>query len=102
VTRRGIDLLGTFKRARKDSFPALMLADFLAYTYSLMRASKAAGVIDYADVTPEPSKGDAGLSFLELLPDALEGLKRDFEQDRQEMIAAWRSRRDQRSASNQK
>lgn len=97
-TRRGIDLLGTFKRAKKDAHPALMLADFLAYTYSLMRDSKAAGDIDYAEVAPEPPKNQAGLSFLELLPDALEGLKRDFEEDRQAMANAWRARRDARKS----
>ena len=76
-----------------------MLSDFLAYSYSLMRESKAAGGTDYAAVTPEPSKKHAGLTFLELLPDALEQLKRDFEQDRQETADAWRARRDTRLTS---
>ena len=70
-----------------------MAADFLASTYSMMRASKAAGGLDYANEAPEAPKGQAGLTFLELLPDALSRLKLDFEADRQEAAAAWRARR---------
>jgi hypothetical protein len=98
-SRRGVDLLGTFKRGKKSATPALMLSDFLAYSYSLMRESKAAGGLDYASSTPEPLKRHAGLTFLELLRDALEQLKRDFEQDRQETADAWRARRDARRAT---
>jgi hypothetical protein len=70
-----------------------MVADFLASTYSMMRASRVRGQIDYAELAPDPPKGQAGLTFLELLPDALHRLKEDFEADRQEAIAAWRARR---------
>ena len=99
-SRCGIDLLGTFKRGKKASTPALMLSDFLAYSYSLMRESKAAGGLDYAASTPAPPKKHAGLTFLELLPDALEQLKRDFEQDRQETADVWRARRGARLAAS--
>lgn len=91
--RRGIDLLGRITVAKKHQAPPLMAADFLASTYSMMRASKAAGGLDYADEAPEAPQGQAGLTFLELLPDALSRLKEDFEADRQEAAAAWRARR---------
>jgi hypothetical protein len=91
--RRGIDLLGRITVAKKQQAPLLMTADFLASTYSMMRASKAAGGLDYANEAPEAPKGQAGLTFLELLPDALSRLKEDFDADRQEAAAAWRARR---------
>jgi hypothetical protein len=91
--RRGIDLLGKITVAKKHEAPNLMAADFLASTYSMMQSSKAAGDLDYAEEAPEPPKNQAGLTFLELLPDALQQLKADFETDRQEAAAAWRARR---------
>lgn len=91
--RHGIDLLGEIVIAKKRERAPLMVADFLASTYSMMRASSARGGIDYAAETPEPPKGQAGLTFLELLPDALRRLKEDFETDRQEAVAAWRANR---------
>ena len=96
--RRGINFLGRFERKTKKEEPRLMLADFLAYTYSDMRASAAAGGLDYKAEAPEPSEGQAGLTFLELLPDALEGLKRDFEQDRQDLARAWATRQTARKS----
>jgi hypothetical protein len=42
-------------------------------------ASAHSGGLDYAQEAPEPSKRQAGLTFLELLPDALRQLKVDFE-----------------------
>jgi len=91
--RRGIDPLGDIIIAKKYERALLMVADFLASTYSMMRASRERREIDYAAETPEPPKGQAGLTFLELLPDALRRLKEDFEADRQEAAAAWRARR---------
>jgi hypothetical protein len=90
---RGIDLLGKITVAKKHQAPLLMAADFLASTYSMMRASEQAGGLDYAEEAPEPPKRQAGLTFLELLPDALQRLKEDFEANRQEAAAAWRARR---------
>jgi hypothetical protein len=92
--RLGVDLLGTMTKAKKEESPPLMICDFQAYTYSRMRASRAAGGIDYAAEAPmTPRKREAGLTFLELLPDALAGLKVKFERDRQEAADAWRARR---------
>jgi hypothetical protein len=91
--RRGLDLLGEIVTAKKHERAPLMVADFLASTYSMMRASRARGQIDDAELAPDPPKGQAGLTFLELLPDALHRLKEDFEADRQEAVTAWRARR---------
>jgi hypothetical protein len=92
--RRGMDdLLGKISVAKKQHSAPLMVADFLASSYSMIRASAQSGGIDYAQEAPEPPKGQAGLTFLELLPDALRRVKADFEADRQEAGAAWRARR---------
>jgi hypothetical protein len=92
--RRGVDgLLGKAAIVKKHQSAPLMVADFLASSYSMMRASAQSGGLDYAQEAPEPPKGQAELTFLELLPDALRQLKADFEADRQEAAAAWRSRR---------
>ena len=99
--RRGLDLLGNITIAKKEDRAPLMVADFLASTYSMMRASQARGEIDYAAVTPDPLKRQAGLTFLELLPDALRQLKADFEADRQETAAVWRARREAYSAGKE-
>jgi hypothetical protein len=92
--RLGMDVLGTMTKAKKEQAPPLMVCDFQAYTYLRMRASKAFGQIDYAKEAPmAPGKREAGLTFLELLPDALAGLKVKFERDRQEAADAWRARK---------
>jgi hypothetical protein len=88
--RFGIDLLGTHMIAKKEKAPALMVSDFLAYTYLQMRSSK----VDYALQAPmNVPKRQAGLTFLELLPNSLCLLKEKFEKDRQEAADAWRARR---------
>jgi hypothetical protein len=92
--RLGIDLFGTISKAKKWQSPPLMVCDFLSYSYLKMRASKAKGDMDYAaEASMDPRKKEAGLTFLELLPDALRGLKDKFEKDRQEAAEAWRARR---------
>lgn len=92
--RRGVDgLLGKITVAKKQRSAPLMGADFLASSYSMIWASARSGGLDYAQEAPEPPKGQAGLTFLELLPDALRQLKANFEADRQEAAAAWRARR---------
>jgi hypothetical protein len=85
---RGIDLLGKITVAKKHQAPLLMAADFLASTYSMMRASKQAGGLDYAEEAPEPPKRQAGLTFLELLPDAMQIFLRCV---MQLTLACWRS-----------
>jgi hypothetical protein len=95
--RRGVDdLLGEIAIAQKQHSAPLMVADFLASSYSMIRASAQSGGLDYAQEAPEPPKGQARLTFLELLPDALRQLKADFEADRREAAVAWRARRQPR------
>jgi hypothetical protein len=90
-SRLGPDLLGTHTIAKKEKAAPLMVSDFLAYTYLQMRTSK----LDYTAQAPmNVPGGQAGLTFLELLPDSLRMLKEKFEKDRQEAVNAWRARRD--------
>jgi hypothetical protein len=91
-SRLGIELLGDIVIAKKDERAPLMVADFLASSYSMMRASQREGA-DYGKNVPQPAKGEGGLTFLELAPNALQGLKEDFDLDRQAGIKAWRSGR---------
>jgi hypothetical protein len=92
--RFNVDLLGKHTIARKEKAPALMVSDFLAYSYLRMRSSK----VDYALHAPmNVPKRQAGLTFLELLPDSLRLLKEKFEKDRQEAADAWRARRNVKS-----
>jgi hypothetical protein len=69
------------------------VADFLAGTYLMMRASARAGELDYKKEMPEPTQNEAGLSFLELLPDVLRSLKEDFQRNRERAAAERRARR---------
>jgi hypothetical protein len=94
--RRGVDLMGSFTVETKQSCRPLMISDFLAGAYSMKRTLAAAGTLNYADIAPPPPPGEAGLTFLELQPDALRHLKENFETDRQQQIALWRARRDTR------
>ncbi|HUK59811.1 MAG TPA: hypothetical protein VLV50_11315, partial [Stellaceae bacterium] len=100
LRRLGIDVLGTFTVGAKDTCPPLMLADFLAGTYSMMRAARGGvSVQTYQDIAPMPAKREAGLTFLELLPDALTKLKTDFERLRQHEVEEWRARKEARKAA---
>ena len=89
--RVGVDILGDFTVAAKDDCAPLMVADLLAATYSLMRDARARGVPEEAIVARPREKGEAGLTFLELLPDALRNLKTNFEKLRVEDIERWRA-----------
>jgi hypothetical protein len=91
--RIGIEILGTFMVERKEDCMPLMVGDFLASTYSMMRTAQSAGVLNYADIAPAPPRNEAGLTFLELRPDALKNLKLDFEKYRQRGIEEWRAKR---------
>jgi hypothetical protein len=87
------DVLGTFRIVEKKQCPPLMVSDFLAYSYLLMRTQK----VDYSLHAPmQVRKKEAGLTFLELLPDALWRLKDQFQKDRQDAMDAWRARRGRR------
>jgi hypothetical protein len=88
----GSDFLGNFSVLPKDQCPPLMVADMLAGSYSMFRASAAAGLLDPADFHPT-AKTRGRLSFLELRPDALRGLKDGFENMRERKIADWRARK---------
>lgn len=97
--RNSAVLLGKISIAKKTEAAPLMLADFLASSYSMMRTSARSGGPDYVAEAPEPPKWQAGLTFLELLPGALTQLKADFEADRQARVEAWRAAR-QKSAAD--
>jgi hypothetical protein len=100
-SRRGIELLGDITRAKKDERAPLMVADFLAGSFSMMRAAAAAGGTDYKAETEHIAvrKRDAGLTFLEFLPGSLQQLKIDWEADRKERAEAWQKRQKAKSSS---
>jgi hypothetical protein len=98
--RLNTELLRNIRVVKKQEAAPLMLADFLAFTYSRMRASKVSGGLNYdAEAPMSPRKREAGLTHLELLPEALRGLK-EFERDRREAADAWRARRDAQKAGS--
>lgn len=99
LRRGGIDILGTFTIESKTSCHLLMMADFLAGTHSRVLAAKEAQGLDYQAILPEPPKGEASLTFLELLPEALWNLKKHFELNRQQQVEQWRRGRDARKAA---
>jgi hypothetical protein len=99
--RLNTQILRNIRVVKKQEAGPLMLADFMAYTYSRMRASKVSGGLDYdAEAPMAPRKREAGLTHLELLPEALRGLKETFERERREAADAWRARRDARKAGS--
>ena len=79
---------------------AVDVADLLAATNSMMRARLAEGTLDLAPVLANPNRKGAKLSFLELKPDALAGLKVGFEKMRQRKIELWREKRTAKKASS--
>jgi hypothetical protein len=97
---RGFDFLGTHTLASKTEAPPLMAADFLAHAYAKMRRPGGIGLEGYANATSEPSKSEAGLSFLELMPNALAQLKLQMQQDRLERRAFSRKQKAQTTLSS--
>ena len=91
---KGADLFGTFTIQDKKSCMPLMVADLLAATYSMMRSRDS---IDEF-VLEKPKKGS--LILVELAPDALRGLKENYEANRQQRIIDWRANRDARRLSD--
>jgi len=71
---KGIDLLGDFTLARKDEADPLMVADFLAHSYLMLR--------DSGKVIGEPETRKSRLLHLGLEQDAIPDLKRRLQQDR--------------------
>jgi hypothetical protein len=77
-----------------------MVADFLAHMIFLVEERRKVGLPGYADMTAEqPRKGHAGLSMIELLPDAFRDIKREFEEGRKLRADAWRARRAAKAAA---
>lgn len=91
---RGIDLLGTWTLAAKAEAPPLMVADLLAHTYALMHRPGGMGIRGYAEEAPAPPKNEAGLTFLELHPGALLGLKSQMQGHRWERQAYARRQKE--------
>src|SRR5579864_1677903 len=99
--RRGIELLGDLTIASKQEREPLMVADFLASSFSMMRSAAQTGGIDYKEEAARlPDERGAALNFLEFNPGSLQKLKEDFAADREEQAKAWRERRDARRASS--
>jgi hypothetical protein len=94
-----IDLLGDFTEKEKHEPPELMVADFLAHSYAVKRRNDAASFAYYANAAPPPTKRDAGLSYLDFRPGALQKLKDDFEQDRINRAAQWLAARTAKRAA---
>jgi hypothetical protein len=86
--------LREFTVASKETCAPLMVADLLAATNSMLRARLAQGTLDLTPLVANPARKGAKLSFMELRPDALVGLKTGFEKMRQRKIELWRERRD--------
>ena len=87
---RGIELLGDWTLKSKEESRELMAADYLAHSYAIMIRPGGSGIKGYADDAPEPRKGDAGLTFLEFEPGALENLKTELRRQRFERQAYQR------------
>jgi hypothetical protein len=97
------DFLREFTVASKETCAPLMVADLLAATNSIMRTRLAEGTVNLAPLVANPPRKGAKVSFLELRPDALKGLKTGFERMRQRKIDLWREQRDaKRKASPSK
>jgi hypothetical protein len=96
--RRGANFMGDFTLKSKNECAPLMLSDYLAASYSIMRETAAERGMHPSELpeTDPPVRGKAGLTFLELQPDALRHLKENFEADRQQQIAACRAARSAR------
>jgi hypothetical protein len=58
-----------------------------------MRETAADQERHFSELGDPPVKGKAGLTFIELQPDALRHLKENFEADRQHQAALWRAAR---------
>jgi hypothetical protein len=89
----GANFLREFTVASKESCAPLMVADLLAATNSMMRARLAEGALDLTSLVANPARKGAKLSFLELRPEALVGLKVGFEKMRQRKIELWREQK---------
>jgi hypothetical protein len=87
LAAKGNQLLGTFTIAAKEDAHPLMVADFLAYTYRMMRAPGGVGLDGYPEATPQ--KGQAGLTFLDFPDGYLAQLKLQMQEDKL-AVRAWK------------
>ena len=94
LLRRGVNVLSSFTVEKKETCPPLMMSDFLAAFYSMMRANVATGAPHYKDITAPPPSNEGTLTFLELNGDSLRDIKKNFERERQRDIEAWRARKE--------
>ena len=97
---RGFDLLGTFTLAAKGESLELMAGDFLAHSYARMRRPGGIGLQRFADAVPQPKKGEAGLSFVEFRPGALQELKLQMQRERLERRAFNRKQKAEAKAAS--
>jgi hypothetical protein len=103
MTRRGSEILGTIKIAQKSESDELMVADFLAHTYSMLRASNPLLLQQLPD-QGEPSdrpRGEAGLTYLEFRDDTFQELKDIFGNENQAAMDDWRAQRAVKLAARQ-
>jgi hypothetical protein len=80
---KGIDLLGTFTPAAKEEAAPLMVADFLAHSYLMLRNSgEPMGAPDTKDEAGAPHLRKAALLHLQLEADAIADLKPRLQENR--------------------
>jgi hypothetical protein len=100
--RLGINVLGSFTIEQKQSCPPLMLADYMAGAYSIMRETMSLDDMDAQSGHIHIDQKIRGrTTYMELQPDGLQGLKDEFERLRQRDIEKWRADRDARKASSE-
>jgi hypothetical protein len=97
----GKDFIGTFTIAAKEDCLPLMVSDLLGSAHSLLRSAVGRGEIDLRQFFVTKGTKGAKLAFLELAPESLQGLKRGFEEFRQQKINHWREMKAKRAAHDQ-
>jgi hypothetical protein len=91
----GFELLGTITQAKKDEALPLMVADFLAHTYALMREGGEEWKKNRTNKPPgvKIARGKAGLTYLEIAPNGLEKLKGNFLKLKELRQDNWRKKK---------
>ena len=93
MARRGSQIFGTITVAQKSECNELMVADFLAHTYSMMRANNPLLLRQLPD-QGEPddrTRGEAGLTYLEFRDETFQEFKDIFASERHAEL--WTARR---------
>lgn len=96
LRRKGIEILGTVTIAKKTESTELMISDFLAHTYYLMRSDLAPGEEWDYDDPPEES----AMASLRFSPSSFDDLKKQFELEKQVQMDEWRQRKAAKKASS--